>query len=292
MLRQKIWALFSSQSESVGWYIRSLADQLNIPHISVYWDYRSPYLNNVNHNVDQLENLLTSAPLPTSPQPQNFNTGYIFPYTNQAKPQDQRPRFQSPSELERQGIGVPVNYHANQNRQRDGNQFSSDFPNEQPALNKLGRGNVFTINLYPETGQLSQAFMDFIESRNWKSFTLIYERDDALIKLKNLLSLAGMSGSGSFSTSDGRQRRKIKVTTLKFDDRTRDHFTKTKWADTHFYHLRDGENKEPVNYAYRKLLKDVKRTEHNVVLSLSADKVIQLLRQVCRESHEIYFRLI
>jgi len=44
-----------------------------------------------------------------------------------------------------------------------------------------------TINLHPEPSSLSQAFADLVLSRNWKSFALVYEENEELIKLKDLL---------------------------------------------------------------------------------------------------------
>jgi ionotropic kainate glutamate receptor 2 len=46
-----------------------------------------------------------------------------------------------------------------------------------------------TINLHPEPSRLSQAFADFVESRNWKSFAIVYELEEDLIKVKDLLKL-------------------------------------------------------------------------------------------------------
>ena len=40
-----------------------------------------------------------------------------------------------------------------------------------------------TINLHPEPSTLSQAFADLVELRNWKSFTVIYEVEEDLIKV-------------------------------------------------------------------------------------------------------------
>lgn len=43
------------------------------------------------------------------------------------------------------------------------------------------------------------------------------------------------------------------------------------------------------HFQYKKLLKDVKKSEHNIVLSVSNDKVIQILKQVRIENHKIFF---
>lgn len=40
----------------------------------------------------------------------------------------------------------------------------------------------FTLNLHPEASELSQAFMDLVLSRHWKSFTLIFEENEGSIE--------------------------------------------------------------------------------------------------------------
>lgn len=85
--------MFGPQSSSVGWIVRSIADNLHIPHFQFTWDYRS------------------------------YHRHKIFP-TN------------------------------------------------------------MTINLHPEISAQSQAYADLVDSRNWKSYALIYEREEDLIKVK------------------------------------------------------------------------------------------------------------
>lgn len=41
-----------------------------------------------------------------------------------------------------------------------------------------------TVNLHPEPSALSLAFMDLVESRKWKSFTLIYEENEGMFELR------------------------------------------------------------------------------------------------------------
>ena len=92
LVQEGVWAIVGSQSPSVGWLLRSMANNLHIPHLSVFWDYRSYRVS------------------PTKP-------------------------------------------------------YESTTSN-------------FTINLYPEASTLSKAFMDLVLSRNWKSFTLIFEQNE------------------------------------------------------------------------------------------------------------------
>ena len=92
LIESGCWAIFGPQSPDVGWFIRSIADNLHVPNFQFNWDFRS-YLRHKTY---------------------------------------------------------PTN---------------------------------MTINLHPEPSSLSQAFADVVESRSWKSFTLIYEEDGDLIKV-------------------------------------------------------------------------------------------------------------
>lgn len=47
----------------------------------------------------------------------------------------------------------------------------------------------FTLNLYPETEMLSRAYADLLIDYTWKSYTIIYEDDDSLIRLKDILQI-------------------------------------------------------------------------------------------------------
>ncbi|XP_053678386.1 glutamate receptor ionotropic, kainate 2-like [Anopheles nili] len=50
-----------------------------------------------------------------------------------------------------------------------------------------------TINLYPEADVLSRALADLIVDYSWKSFTIIYDSDEALMRLKDILQIHGPS---------------------------------------------------------------------------------------------------
>lgn len=62
-----------------------------------------------------------------------------------------------------------------------------------------------TVNFYPDSGQLSSAFFDFVHSQSWKSFTLIYDHFEGLVRLKDLLRL---SAEGD--------RRQLKMSVIRF----------------------------------------------------------------------------
>lgn len=45
------------------------------------------------------------------------------------------------------------------------------------------------INNFPHPAILSQAYLDFIRVWNWKRFTILYDNDESLIRLNEVLKL-------------------------------------------------------------------------------------------------------
>lgn len=62
-----------------------------------------------------------------------------------------------------------------------------------------------TVNFYPDSGQLATAFLDFVHSRNWKSFTLIYDHFEGLVRMKDLLRISAEA-----------DRRQVKMSVIRF----------------------------------------------------------------------------
>lgn len=44
-----------------------------------------------------------------------------------------------------------------------------------------------TVNLYPDSEILSDAMVDLVTDYDWKTYTVLYDSDDALIRLKDVL---------------------------------------------------------------------------------------------------------
>lgn len=44
-----------------------------------------------------------------------------------------------------------------------------------------------SVNLFPHTTMLGRAYRDYIKEKNWKSFAIIYEENEALVRLQELL---------------------------------------------------------------------------------------------------------
>ncbi|XP_044738243.1 glutamate receptor ionotropic, kainate 2 isoform X2 [Chrysoperla carnea] len=49
------------------------------------------------------------------------------------------------------------------------------------------------VNLYPHPTTLSKAYVDLVKAWNWKSFTIIYENNEGLVRLQELLKAHGPS---------------------------------------------------------------------------------------------------
>lgn len=49
--------------------------------------------------------------------------------------------------------------------------------------------NHMTLNVYPDTEVLSRAFAELLIDYTWKSYTIIYEDDDGLMRLKDVLQI-------------------------------------------------------------------------------------------------------
>ena len=95
-----------------------------------------------------------------------------------------------------------------------------------------------TINIYPDTEVLAQAFAELIVDYDWKSYTIIYENNENLMKLKDVLQI----------------------------HEPQDHPRTVR--------------KLPTDHEYRPFLKEIVASgENNIVLDISADKIVNLLRQ-------------
>lgn len=57
---------------------------------------------------------------------------------------------------------------------------------------RLRRENCL-VNLYPHPSTLSKAYVDIVKAWGWKSFTIIYETNEGLVRLQELLKAHGPS---------------------------------------------------------------------------------------------------
>ncbi|KAH7643153.1 kainate-selective ionotropic glutamate receptor-like protein 3 [Dermatophagoides farinae] len=183
MLKEKVWLILTSRSDSANRFARSTADMLHIPHLSIQWDYRSAYIDNVN-----------------------------FP-----------------------------------KHMKDSS--SSSIYDDDPASMLIRGPNGGFYMMDPSISELSEALKDFVDTRSWKSFTLIYDSDDALIRCKDLLTLANLSKPG---------KPKIKVSVLNFVEFDAMARLQSKMLQK---------------------VRQIKSSEHNFILSLRFDRVLDILRE-------------
>ena len=47
----------------------------------------------------------------------------------------------------------------------------------------------FSVNVHPHPAQLSKAYADLIVQYNWKSFVIVYENEESLVRLQEVLKL-------------------------------------------------------------------------------------------------------
>lgn len=62
-------------------------------------------------------------------------------------------------------------------------QIHTEIGPPNPEFSKFG------IKMYPSTNVLAEAYADILKSLGWKSFTIIYEHDDAFIRLQEILRI-------------------------------------------------------------------------------------------------------
>lgn len=268
---QKIWLILTSKSDSVNRFARSIADMFHIPHLAIQWDYQSPYMDNINFPKKKNQNFnnLNSFD-PASNLIRGQNGGYYL-----AGNAETGFRFQDQKDKNRRL--KPRNYG-------------------YPQSESLSKIKHLTLNIYPDATELSEALKEFIDSKNWKSFTLIYDSNDGLIKCKDLLTLANYA-------KPGRPRMKVSVLNfVEFDEMSRlqskinQRIKRRKRQyvyDNSYYHRNRYKPYEPAaerlnpveleelmnSYVYVKLWKEIKSSEHNFVLALKKERVVSFLRE-------------
>ncbi|KAH9418863.1 hypothetical protein DERP_004189 [Dermatophagoides pteronyssinus] len=320
MLKEKVWLILTSRSDSANRFARSTADMLHIPHLSIQWDYRSAYIDNINFQQQ-----------PNNQKPDSSSSSLIF---------------DDPASMLIRGPngGFYMDPFVSGNAET-GFRFSSSsakkqqtYRQRQPTSNYQQQKTItnihhLTLNIYPDATELSEALKDFVETRSWKSFTLIYDSDDALIRCKDLLTLANQSKPGrpkmkisvlNFVEFDAMARLQTKMLQQQQQKRRRRRRRSRQDNQTtindninrgaSYYHRnryrpynpmqqdqllhyqqrqqqqqKQQQQKWSINlddleqqmqqYVYMKLWKEIKSSEHNFILSLRFDRVLDILRE-------------
>lgn len=60
---------------------------------------------------------------------------------------------------------------------------------EREPLGGKRTKHQMTLNVFPDTEVLSRAYAELILDYTWKSYTIIYEDDDGLMRLKDVLQI-------------------------------------------------------------------------------------------------------
>lgn len=143
----------------------------------------------------------------------------------------------------------------------------------------------YTVNLYPMADQLSQAYLDLIRYKGWKSFSLIYDSSEDLVLVKDIFEMTFADTSISIQkinlptefpevATDLDALSDSKIATGNEDTSTDEPDNLVQHID---YCTFENDN---INLAYRKLMKDMrKRGVENLVLSMPLDKVCKVLKE-------------
>ncbi|XP_027201299.2 glutamate receptor ionotropic, kainate 2-like [Dermatophagoides pteronyssinus] len=317
MLKEKVWLILTSRSDSANRFARSTADMLHIPHLSIQWDYRSAYIDNINFQQQ-----------PNNQKPDSSSSSLIF---------------DDPASMLIRGPngGFYMDPFVSGNAET-GFRFSSSsakkqqtYRQRQPTSNYQQQKTItnihhLTLNIYPDATELSEALKDFVETRSWKSFTLIYDSDDALIRCKDLLTLANQSKPGrpkmkisvlNFVEFDAMARLQTKMLQQQQQQKRRRRSRQDNQTTINdninrgasYYHRNryrpynpmkqdqllhyqqrqrqqqqqqqkwsinlDDLEQQMQQYVYMKLWKEIKSSEHNFILSLRFDRVLDILRE-------------
>lgn len=60
---------------------------------------------------------------------------------------------------------------------------------EREPLGGQKKSNALTLNMYPDAEVLSRAFAELLVDYTWRTYTIIYENDDSLMRLKDILQI-------------------------------------------------------------------------------------------------------
>lgn len=63
-----------------------------------------------------------------------------------------------------------------------------NVPHLQTSWEPMSNRNPYTLNLFPDPEVFGKAYLDLIINKKWKSFTVLYEHQDSLILLKDVIN--------------------------------------------------------------------------------------------------------
>ena len=262
----------------MDWFVHTVANELQVPHLSVNWNFRSRFMFNVNHPAKENDANLASTTFSANGDGGGFgSSGSPFYKENHYITNSDAAMFKwnldnfQPSN--RSAFSRPPYYSSRQTYQQNAQQ------QQQQLFNEEAQYQQYTLRLYPDANSLSRAFLDLIVTRNWKSFTMIYDRFDGLIAMKDLLRITA-------EVAD----RNVKVTVIAFPPEEAVTPLEERSSSSSYHELPNfkgsggGGNSGYNDVTYKKLLKNIKKSEHNFVLFLSAEKSLNFLREALRSN--------
>ena len=69
-----------------------------------------------------------------------------------------------------------------------------EIPHVNTGCQSRLRRTQYAINLHPHPSALGQAYVDVIHTWDWKTFTILYEEEEAMVRLQHLLKVSTTSG--------------------------------------------------------------------------------------------------
>lgn len=153
----------------------------------------------------------------------------------------------------------------------------------------------YTINLYPQADQLSQAYLDLIRYKGWKSFSLIYDSPEDFVLVKDIFEMSFPDTTIHIQRINlpTEYPEPIPIANYMADVLLRSNSDNNDNEDNgnDYYNNNDSDNQvkhieyctfesDNINLSYRKLMKDLrKKGVENLVLSMPLDKICKVLRE-------------
>jgi hypothetical protein len=69
-----------------------------------------------------------------------------------------------------------------------------EIPHVNTGCQSRLRRTHYAINLHPHPTALGQAYVDVIRTWEWTAFTILYEEEEAMVRLQHLLKVSTTSG--------------------------------------------------------------------------------------------------
>lgn len=171
----------------------------------------------------------------------------------------------------------PYSYHAENSTLI--RKHSSESINAENNLSFLN----YTINLYPQADQLSQAYLDLIRYKGWKSFSLIYDSSEDFLLAKDIFEMSFADSTIHIQKINlpTEYPEPAPIASFDNDDSSTNNYNLGKEEENKVRHIEycnfESDN---INLSYRKLMKDLrKKGVENLVLSMPLDKVCKVLRE-------------